>query len=34
MRFGDDFGGPRSGGRTHEGDDFMGAKLQILGPGP
>jgi len=30
VSFGDDFGDPRSGGRTHEGNDLMGAKLQKL----
>ena len=30
VRFSDDFGDPRSGGRTHEGNDLMGAKLQKL----
>ena len=30
VRYGDDFGDPRSGGRTHEGNDLMGAKLQKL----
>ena len=28
--YSDDFGDPRSGGRTHEGNDLMGAKLQKL----
>ncbi|HET7489831.1 MAG TPA: M23 family metallopeptidase [Acidimicrobiales bacterium] len=30
VRYSDDFGAPRSGGRTHEGNDLMGAKLQPL----
>ena len=30
VRFSDDFGDPRSGGRTHEGNDLMGTKLQKL----
>lgn len=29
-RFSDDFGDPRSGGRTHEGNDIFGKKLQAL----
>lgn len=29
-RFSDDFGDPRSGGRTHEGNDILGTKLQPL----
>ena len=28
--FSDDFGDPRSGGRTHEGNDIFGAKMQPL----
>jgi len=28
--YGDDFGDPRSGGRSHEGNDIFGAKLQRL----
>ncbi len=32
-RYGDDFGAPRSGGRFHEGNDILGAKLQrVLAP--
>jgi hypothetical protein len=30
VRYTDDFGDPRSGGRTHEGNDLMGTKLQPL----
>ncbi|HUR22836.1 MAG TPA: peptidoglycan DD-metalloendopeptidase family protein [Acidimicrobiales bacterium] len=30
VSFGDDFGDPRSGGRTHEGNDLMGRKMQPL----
>jgi len=30
VTFGDDYGDPRSGGRSHEGNDLMGAKLQPL----
>ena len=30
VTFGDDFGDPRSGGRSHEGNDLMGTKLQKL----
>ena len=30
VSFSDDFGDPRSGGRTHEGNDLMGTKLQRL----
>lgn len=30
VRYSDDFGDPRSGGRTHEGNDLMGTKLQRL----
>ena len=30
VSFSDDFGDPRSGGRTHEGNDLMGVKLQKL----
>ena len=30
VNFSDDFGDPRSGGRSHEGNDLMGAKLQKL----
>lgn len=30
VSYGDDFGDPRSGGRTHEGNDIMGAKLMPL----
>jgi len=30
VSFGDDFGDPRSGGRTHEGNDLMGKKMQRL----
>ena len=30
VTYGDDFGDPRSGGRSHEGNDLMGAKLQKL----
>ncbi|MGH9179214.1 MAG: M23 family metallopeptidase [Acidimicrobiales bacterium] len=30
VSFSDDFGDPRSGGRSHEGNDLMGAKLQKL----
>ncbi len=29
-QFSDDFGDPRSGGRTHEGNDLMGTKMQKL----
>src|SRR5438132_9484107 len=27
VSFSDDFGAPRAGGRTHQGNDLMGAKL-------
>jgi len=30
VRFSDDFGDPRSGGRTHAGNDLMGSKMQKL----
>ncbi len=30
MSFSDDFGAPRSGGRTHAGNDLMGTKMQPL----
>ena len=30
VSFSDDFGDPRSGGRTHEGNDLMGARMQKL----
>jgi hypothetical protein len=30
VAFGDDYGDPRSGGRTHEGNDLMGRKMQKL----
>ncbi len=30
VRYSNDFGAPRSGGRTHEGNDLMGAKMQRL----
>ena len=30
VSFSDDFGDPRSGGRTHEGNDLMGKKMQRL----
>jgi hypothetical protein len=30
VSFSDDFGAPRSGGRTHEGNDLLGKKLQHL----
>lgn len=30
VSYGDDFGAPRSGGRTHEGNDLMGKKLMPL----
>ncbi len=30
VQFSDDFGDPRSGGRTHEGNDLMGTKMQKL----
>ena len=30
VRYSDDFGDPRSGGRNHEGNDLMGVKLQKL----
>jgi hypothetical protein len=30
VNFTDDFGAPRSGGRTHEGNDLMGTKMQHL----
>ncbi len=30
VSFSDDFGDPRSGGRTHEGNDLLGTKLQHL----
>ena len=30
VRYSDDFGDPRSGGRSHEGNDLMGVKLQKL----
>ncbi|HET9443203.1 MAG TPA: M23 family metallopeptidase [Acidimicrobiales bacterium] len=30
VSYGDDFGDPRSGGRSHEGNDLMGTKLQKL----
>ncbi|HVE47943.1 MAG TPA: M23 family metallopeptidase [Acidimicrobiales bacterium] len=30
VTFSDDFGDPRSGGRTHEGNDLMGQKMQHL----
>jgi hypothetical protein len=30
VNFTDDFGAPRAGGRTHEGNDLMGSKMQRL----
>jgi hypothetical protein len=30
VNFSDDFGAPRAGGRTHEGNDLMGSKMQHL----
>lgn len=30
VRYSEDFGAPRSGGRSHEGNDLMGRKLQRL----
>src|SRR5688500_8856137 len=30
VRYSEDFGAPRSGGRTHEGNDLMGSKMQGL----
>ena len=30
VRYSNDFGSPRSGGRTHEGNDLMGSKMQPL----
>ena len=30
VSFSDDYGAPRSGGRTHEGNDLMGQKMQRL----
>src|SRR3712207_8501091 len=30
VTFGDDFGDPRSGGRSHAGNDLMGTKMQKL----
>src|SRR5690349_14956320 len=30
VRYSDDFGAPRSGGRTHEGNDLLGQKMMRL----